>query len=71
MFVERNAYGMYLVGYGNFFSAAGDVGIALTRHIPANAGYQLGSRLSVNGTPDRVGLSLSQKGSLVGMQFSF
>ncbi len=71
VFVEGNVYGMYLFGYGNFFSATGDFGITLSRHITANAGYQLGSRLDVNGTPDRVGLNLSQKGPLVGMQFSF
>lgn len=69
--VEGNVCGMYLFGYGNFSSAAGDVGITLTRHITANAGYQLGSRLNVNGTPDRVGLSLIQKGPLLAMRFSF
>ncbi len=41
--VEGNVYGMYLFGYGNFFSAAGDVGITLTRDITANAGHQRGS----------------------------
>lgn len=71
VFIEGNVYGMYLFGYGNFVSSAGDIGITLTKHITANAGYQLGSRLNVNGAPDRVALSLSQKGPTVGMQFSF
>jgi len=71
VFIEGNVYGMYLFGYGNFFSSAGDIGITLTKHITANAGYQLGSRLNVNGTPNRVGLDLNQKGPIVGMQFSF
>lgn len=47
LFVEGNLYGMYLFGYGNFISTAGDVGLSLTKHLTVNAGYQLGSRLLV------------------------
>jgi hypothetical protein len=36
-----------------------------------NAGYQLASHLTVNGTQDRLALQLSQKGPVVGMEFSF
>jgi hypothetical protein len=50
---------MYLFGSGNFVSAAGDLGFTLTKHITANAGYQLGTRLNVHGTPDRLGLDLT------------
>ena len=62
---------MYLFGYGNFVSTAGDIGVTLTKHITANAGYQLGSRLNVTGTSSRIALDLTQKGPLVGLEFSF
>jgi hypothetical protein len=71
VFIEGNVYGMYLFGYGNFVSSAGDLGFTLTKHITANAGYQLGTRLNVHGTPDRLGLDLTQKGPLAGLEFSF
>jgi len=71
VFVEGNVYGMYLFGYGNFVSSAGDIGVTLTKHLSANAGYTLGTRLNVNGTSNRIGLDLTQKGPIVGLQFSF
>ena len=71
VFIEGNVYGMYLFGYGNFVSSAGDLGFTLTKHITANAGYQLGTRLNVHGTPDRLGLDLTQKGPVAGLEFSF
>jgi len=71
VFIEGNVYGMYLFGYGNFVSTAGDIGFTLTKHITVNAGYQLGSRLNVNGTSDRIALDLTQKGPLAGLEFSF
>ena len=71
VFVEGNLYGMYFFGYGNFISTAGNLGIAINKHLSANAGYQLGSRLNVNGSTDRIGLNLTQKGPIVGMEFSF
>ena len=70
-FIEGNVYGMYLFGYGNFVSSAGDLGFTLTKHITANAGYQLGTRLNVHGTPNRLGLDLTQKGPVAGLEFSF
>jgi hypothetical protein len=71
VFIEGNVYGMYFFGYGNFVSSAGDIGVTLTKHITANAGYLLGTRFDVKGTSDRIGLNLTQKGPLVGLQFSF
>ena len=71
LFVEGNLYGMYLFGYGSFVSTAGDLGVTLNKHISVNAGYQLASHLTVNGTQDRLALQLSQKGPSVGMEFSF
>jgi hypothetical protein len=71
VFLEGNVYGMYFFGYGNFVSSAGDLGVTVTKHFSLNAGYQLGSRLNVNGSTDRLGLNLKQKGPIVGMEFSF
>jgi hypothetical protein len=71
VFIEGNVYGMYFFGYGNFVSSAGDIGVTLTKHLTAAAGYSLGTRLNVKGTSDRVGLDLTQKGPLVGLQLSF
>jgi hypothetical protein len=71
VFVEGNVSGMYLFGYGSFVSSAGDLGVTLNKHISIIAGYSLASHLTVNGTQDRLALFLSQRGPLVGMEFSF
>jgi hypothetical protein len=71
VFVEGNLYGMYFFGYGSFVSTADSLGITLTKHISVNAGYQLGSRLIVNNKSDRLGIHLTQKGAIAGMEFSF
>jgi hypothetical protein len=73
LFVEGNVYGMYLFGYGNFVSTSDNIGVTLTKHPSSNAGYQLGSRLNVNvdAKKDRLGLSLTQKGPIVGAEVSF
>ncbi len=72
LFVEGNVYGMYLFGYGNFVSSSGTLGFSINKHLSLNAGYQLGSRLVVNNnSSDRIGVHLTQKGSLVGAEVSF
>jgi hypothetical protein len=73
IFLEGNVYGMYFFGYGNFVSTAGTLGFTVTRHLTLNAGYQLGSRLVVsnNSSSDRIGLRLTQKGPIAGLEVSF
>lgn len=73
VFLDGNIYGMYLFGYGNFISSAGVLGVSLTRRIALKAGYQLGSRLVVNAatSSDRIGITMSQRGPLAGIEFSF
>jgi hypothetical protein len=71
LFVEGNVYGMYFFGYGNFVSTAADLGLTITKHISVNAGYQLGSRLVVTDTTDRLGIHLTQQGAMAGLEFSF
>lgn len=71
VFVDGNVMGMYLFGYGNFVSTVDTLGVTLTKHIAARAGYQLASHLTVNDAHDRTGLRLTQKGPLVGIEASF
>jgi hypothetical protein len=73
LFVEGNVYGMYLGGYGNFVSTTGTIGVTLTKNLSLNAGYQLGSRLVVdnNDSSKRIGVRLTQKGAIVGLEYSF
>jgi hypothetical protein len=73
LFLDGNVYGMYFFGYGNFISAAGSLGLTLLRHLTVNAGYQMGSRLVINNdsSTSRIGLSMTQRGPLAGLQLSF
>ena len=71
VFIEGNVLGMYLFGYGNFVSTAGNIGFTLSKHFSALAGYQLASHLVVKDTTDRIGLRFVQRGAVVGLQTSF
>ena len=73
VYVQGQIYGMYFFGYGNFVSSVGGLGFTVNRHLALNAGYQLGSRLVVNNSSsaNRIGLEMSQKGAIAGMEFSF
>jgi hypothetical protein len=59
--------GMYFFGYGNFIAARGNVGFGLSKHWRTELGYQMGSRLSIHGTTDNIGLRLTQKGPTAGI----
>ena len=73
LFVEGNLFGMYFFGYGNFVSTTDDLGVTINKHLSVNAGYQLGSRLTVNDDvkKNRLGLRLTQQGPIVGAEVSF
>ena len=73
VFADGQVYGMYFFGYGNYVSAWGVLGVTITKHLHATAGYQLGSRLVVNRdtSSNRIGLDLTEKGPTVGMAFQF
>ncbi|HEY6307897.1 MAG TPA: hypothetical protein VI488_15710 [Candidatus Angelobacter sp.] len=71
LFVTANVLGMYFFGYGNFVSSQGNVGLKLTKNLAVRGGYQLGSRFNVNTKTQRLGVSLTQKGALVGLEISF
>jgi hypothetical protein len=63
--------GMYFFGYGDFYYGRGKANIAVHKNLSLTAGYQLGTRLKVKGTDNRVGLRLTQTGPVVGIEASF
>ncbi|MGA7413682.1 MAG: hypothetical protein WBW33_24615 [Bryobacteraceae bacterium] len=70
-YVDGNLFGMYLFGYGNFLSTVDTVGVYLGKHVSLRAGYQLGQRLVVNNnSTTRIGINLTQKGPVAGVEFS-
>ncbi len=72
VFVTGNVFGMYFFGYGNFISTFDTIGVSATKHLNIRAGYQLGTRLNVNNNAStRVGLNLTQKGPVVGIEVPF
>jgi len=66
--VDGVAQGMYLFGYGDFYSAKGTGGLALAQHWKLTAGYQMGTRLTIHGTEDSMGFRLVQKGPVAGFE---
>jgi len=66
--VDGVAQGMYLFGYGDFYSAKGTAGFAFAQHWKLTAGYQMGTRLTIHGTEDSMGFRLVQKGPVAGVE---
>jgi hypothetical protein len=71
LFVAGNVLGMYFFGYGNFVSSYGTVGVSLNKYLSLQGGYQVSSRLEVKSKTDRIGLNLTQRGAIAGLQVSF
>ncbi|HEY1801540.1 MAG TPA: hypothetical protein VGG46_11460 [Terriglobales bacterium] len=71
LFVAGNLLGMYFFGYGNFISSCGTLGVALNKHLNLQGGYQLSSRLNIQSKTDRIGLDLTQRGVVAGLEVSF
>lgn len=69
--LEGSLRGMSFFGYGNFVAARGSVGIGLTKNLKFQAGYQMGSRLSIHGTNDQIAIELTQKGPTAGLEYSW
>jgi len=70
-FVTANVLGMYFFGYGDFISSQGSAGFKLTKNVAAHGGYYLGSRFNVNTKSNQVGVNLTQRGPIAGLEFSF
>ena len=71
LFVDGNLLGMYFFGYGNILSTFDTLGLTATKHLSIRAGYRLGQRLNINTSTNRIGLNLTQKGPIVGVEVSF
>jgi len=71
VFVDANLLGMYFFGYGNFISSYGTIGVALNKNLNFQGGYSLGSRLNIKSKSNRIGLNLSQRGAVAGIEASF
>jgi hypothetical protein len=71
LFLDANVLGMYFFGYGNYVSTMGTLGFTVVKHVAIRGGYSLGSRFDIKTKTDRVGVTLSQHGALVGLELSF
>jgi len=60
--------GMYFFGYGNFISTSGFVGYSVGHHLNVRGGYLLGSRADIHGSSGRLGIRLTQKGPVIGLE---
>jgi len=69
--LEGSFEGMYFFGYGNFMYTGATAQVALTHSLDFTGGYQMGSRLKVTGTDNRVGLRMVQVGPLAGLEMSW
>jgi len=63
--------GMYFFGYGDFISARGLVLVKFHPHWNFIAGYEMGTDLSIHGSTDNIGLRLTQKGPVAGIEGSW
>src|SRR5215831_18514943 len=66
--VDGSFQGMSFFGYGYFMSARATGIVRLSRHWRAIFGYQMGTRLKINDGENRIGVRLTQKGLIVGVE---
>jgi hypothetical protein len=66
--LEGDVLGMGFFGYGNFLTARGTANISLSRHWRLNLGYQMGTRLRIEGGTNQIGIRLTQKGPIAGFE---
>ena len=69
--VDAGLQGMYLFGYGDFWAGRASADYAFARHWYVSGGYQLGTRLSVHGSDNQIGIRLTQKGPVAGVMASW
>ena len=63
--------GMYFFGYGNFIYTQGSGQVKLYKNLAVRAGYQLGTRFSIQGKTNNIGLRLTQTGPVAGLEASW
>ena len=69
--LEGAVTGMYFFGYGSFLAGHGSLGIRITHGLVIRGGYQLGSRLSIHGASNQIGLRLTTTGPTAGIEYSW
>jgi len=70
-YVEGFVKGMYFFGYGNYVSTRGDFGVNFWKGLEANVGYQMGSRLAIHGTDERLDIRFTQRGLVAGLGYKW
>jgi len=63
--------GMYFFGYGDFITARAAAVVKFHPHWSLVAGYEMGTNLSVHGKTDNIGVRLTQKGPIAGIEASW
>ncbi|MGA8740770.1 MAG: hypothetical protein WB561_06250 [Terracidiphilus sp.] len=69
--LEGAATGMYFFGYGSFATARASLGVGITHGLVLRGGYQMGSRLSIHGASNQIGLRLTTTGPTAGLEYSW
>jgi len=69
VYLEGALTGMSFFGYGNFVSGNGAVGFRIGHKWDARVGYLLGSRFKIYGSSDNIGIRLTQKGPVFGLEY--
>jgi hypothetical protein len=69
--LDGGVQGMYFFGYGDFLSAKAAAVIVMKPHLNLRLGYQMGTRLSIHGTDNTIGIRLMQKGPMAGIEMSW
>lgn len=68
LYVDGTISGMYFFGYGNFISTSGFLGYSIGHHLSVRGGYLLGSRAEIHGSANRLGMRLTQRGAVFGLE---
>ena len=68
-YVDGGMTGMSFFGYGNFVSANAVLGFPISHHWDARVGYLMGSRFKIYGSSDNIGIRLTQKGPIFGIEY--
>jgi len=63
--------GMYFFGYGDFITARAAAVVKFHPHWSLLAGYEMGTNLSVHGKTNNIGVRLTQKGPIAGIEASW
>jgi len=69
--LDGSFQGMSFFGYGNFMSARSTANIAMSRVWRLNLGYQMGTRLRIDTGTNDIGIRLTQKGPVAGVEASW